>query len=506
MISVLILSFLFIPAGGLFCQNLIPNGDFEEIVCPTNDYNSIDTTDTWYSITSADAYWIHEADCPVDEAIANAAWYLNPQIEPYSGDGFISLEGVTTASGFHIEEGVGIQLLKPLEAGKAYYFEMAALNQGAILGDGHPGVNCGDINTRLIEVHFAEEPLKFERTVNNFGVITGIHNNSTFHIQHPMGSGGPEFIDRWLPHWECFVATGNQTHIGVTGNVRQITSPCAEEEKQGVLWHFGHSIDALQLYELPAEIDTIAFICEDGGWVDIHDFVSDPYFDKATYIWDDGCMETRRALQNEGIRTIEMILPCVSIPITLDIRIGNGCEEVTYSDTFPKELVMDIAICTDEPLQPTSLRAALPENMKMNASFRWPDGGTNPTRTLEQAGTYQVEVSTDCYSFPLIIHAEERFCQINIYVPDIFSPNSDGRNDGFCPFIHSPYNIINYHFKIFDRWGSLVFQTNGPMDKWDGKINGQPAGQGAYVWLLEFQLDGVVDSKRIEKGEVVLIR
>ena len=85
----LTLCFLACTLGYLEGQNLVSNGDFEDIECPGNAINSIDSTSTWYSITVADAYWLHE-DCPVDES--QSPLFLNFEQEPFSGEGFISLE------------------------------------------------------------------------------------------------------------------------------------------------------------------------------------------------------------------------------------------------------------------------------------------------------------------------------------------------------------------------------------------------------------------------------
>ena len=93
-----------------------------------------------------------------------------------------------------------------------------------------------------------------------------------------------------------------------------------------------------------------------------------------------------------------------------------------------------------------------------------------------------------------------------IYFPNIFSANGDALNDRFYPFAGDLVtNIIE--FKIFDRWGDLVFsQSNfkpNNYDKgWDGTRNGQRLNAGVYVYyaLVEFK-DG---AKKIFKGDVTL--
>jgi len=90
----------------------------------------------------------------------------------------------------------------------------------------------------------------------------------------------------------------------------------------------------------------------------------------------------------------------------------------------------------------------------------------------------------------------------DIYVPTGFTPNNDGRNDIFYPF---PVGIkrINY-FRVFNRWGQLVYSTNVLDLGWDGTFNGKEQASGVYVWMAE----GVSRDDRVitKKGTITLIR
>ena len=90
----------------------------------------------------------------------------------------------------------------------------------------------------------------------------------------------------------------------------------------------------------------------------------------------------------------------------------------------------------------------------------------------------------------------------DIYMPTGFTPNGDGKNDRFTPF---PVGIksLNY-YRIFNRWGQLIFSTNRLHDGWDGKLGGADQQSGVYVWMIE----GVTKDDRVitKKGTVALIR
>jgi gliding motility-associated-like protein len=89
-----------------------------------------------------------------------------------------------------------------------------------------------------------------------------------------------------------------------------------------------------------------------------------------------------------------------------------------------------------------------------------------------------------------------------IYVPSAFTPNADGRNDVLRPF---PVGMksLNY-FRIYNRWGQLIFSTREQGKGWDGMFNGKPQASGTYVYSAE--AEDYMGVKVIRKGTIVLIR
>jgi gliding motility-associated-like protein len=90
----------------------------------------------------------------------------------------------------------------------------------------------------------------------------------------------------------------------------------------------------------------------------------------------------------------------------------------------------------------------------------------------------------------------------DIFVPRAWSPNNDGHNDKLFPI---PVNIKELKFfRIFNRWGQLVFETNILRNGWDGIFQGQPQVMDTYTWTLEaVGEDGTYFRKA---GNSVLIR
>ena len=92
--------------------------------------------------------------------------------------------------------------------------------------------------------------------------------------------------------------------------------------------------------------------------------------------------------------------------------------------------------------------------------------------------------------------------QARIEVPNAFTPNADGLNDFLRPVSMGIAEIR--HFRIFNRYGEVVYESRGEKPGWDGKYKGQALPTQTLVWMVEgVGLDGSVISK---KGTTVLIR
>jgi len=85
--------------------------------------------------------------------------------------------------------------------------------------------------------------------------------------------------------------------------------------------------------------------------------------------------------------------------------------------------------------------------------------------------------------------------------PTGFTPNGDGVNDVFY-IKGGPFNTID--FKVYNKWGELIFETTDPDTGWDGMRDGKEQPVGVYVYTVEAE---TVDGKEYKKsGDVTLIR
>jgi len=94
-------------------------------------------------------------------------------------------------------------------------------------------------------------------------------------------------------------------------------------------------------------------------------------------------------------------------------------------------------------------------------------------------------------------------CCIEIFIPNAFSPNGDGRNDEFR--VIGTAGIKLRQFEIFNRWGQKVWETYNSTDSWNGIYKGeeQPVADYYYVFRYQCTTDG---KEYIKKGNLTLIR
>jgi gliding motility-associated-like protein len=91
---------------------------------------------------------------------------------------------------------------------------------------------------------------------------------------------------------------------------------------------------------------------------------------------------------------------------------------------------------------------------------------------------------------------------VNIMVPKSFTPNYDGANDILYPYL-SGIRTFNY-FRVFNRFGKLMFETRNYDAGWNGSFNGVPQPMGIYIWVSTgIANDGSLVERR---GEVLLLR
>ena len=112
----------------------------------------------------------------------------------------------------------------------------------------------------------------------------------------------------------------------------------------------------------------------------------------------------------------------------------------------------------------------------------------NPTHDYSAVGYFKVweVVSTEFGCMDSTFRMVQVEAPFYFYIPDAFTPDSDGKNETFCVFGRG-LDLNNYSLEVYDRWGTLFFKTNSPTVCWDGKINGEKAPAGSYVYKINLK-------------------
>jgi gliding motility-associated-like protein len=132
------------------------------------------------------------------------------------------------------------------------------------------------------------------------------------------------------------------------------------------------------------------------------------------------------------------------------------------------------------------------------SSYLWQDGSSENHLTVSHPGMYSVQVANTCGSEQQNVLITDGVC--GLFFPNAFTPNGDGVNDEFRPVV---FNLSDFQWKIFNRFGQLVFETKELKKGWDGRLNGQLQNTGIYVWACSYTRGNKVE---VRKGTMVLIR
>lgn len=91
-----------------------------------------------------------------------------------------------------------------------------------------------------------------------------------------------------------------------------------------------------------------------------------------------------------------------------------------------------------------------------------------------------------------------------LHLPTSFTPNNDGVNDFFGP-IGEQISSEDFEFRIFDRWGNLIFYTTNPKQTWDGTKDDIKQNSGVYVWKIR-AIDANNGDRHRYSGHVTMMR
>jgi gliding motility-associated-like protein len=151
-----------------------------------------------------------------------------------------------------------------------------------------------------------------------------------------------------------------------------------------------------------------------------------------------------------------------------------------------------------------------------NYTYKWgPPVGLNsytkqqPIFSYDKPTEYTIAITSNsgCVTIDtLMIKMAEELPRESLYsdlfVPKAWTPNGDGHNDKLLPLTVHIKQLL--YFRVFDRWGQLMFETSEMKKGWDGMNKGKPQVMDVYTWTVEAIGE---DGKHFKRsGNSVLLR
>ncbi len=325
----------------------------------------------------------------------------------------------------------------------------------------------------------------------------------------------------------AITATCSDRHVDLTNNSTGTNQ---------YLWDFGNGITSSQVnptatYIFPGTY-TITLIAVDTGLCSVSDTATFDVTFLPEVIADftktpDGCaplsVDFTNATQNGltyqwdfGNGTTSTLTDVTVLYSTAGnysvILIAFNPGTCNLSDTISLSVsIYDVPVA-DFIYAPDQVTTAIPvqfTNQSQGATiYAWDFGdGTSSSDVDPLHGYFDSEVYKICLEASNQFGCWDSLCRVIpiqegvIDVPTAFSPNGDGIND--FVFVRG-YDIADLVFRIFNRWGELVFETHDQSVGWDGIYNGVKQEMEVYVWTLDATLDS--GKEVFKKGNVTLLR
>ena len=202
-------------------------------------------------------------------------------------------------------------------------------------------------------------------------------------------------------------------------------------------------------------------------------------------IWSDGTTDSIITISTAGLYQGRISNACGAVTDTINVSTYPALSGLSLSESkdticenLPDSVVLNVSIDSSGP----------------SVVFHWSTGVNSGSVyssevLVYQSGTYTVTADdghcpqTQTTSVTNANCSEDSTCISGYAIPDIFSPNEDGKNDTF--FLPHHCEVIPFAMHIYNRWGELVFESTDINKGWDGKYKGAKQPEEVYwLWLM----------------------
>lgn len=251
-------------------------------------------------------------------------------------------------------------------------------------------------------------------------------------------------------------------------------------------------------------------------------------FVKADFALNNGCQPFTTTFTNNsqagstfewtfgdgGVSTANSPSNTYNTPGTYTVRlVANDPNTCNFTDTMRKSITIFPKPNADFSFSPTIPITNTPTqftNLSTDANrYRWIFGDgdsstlTNPLHQFVKTGSFNtcLYASNQFGCLDTICKTVEAIVEPLIDVPNAFTPNGDGLNDFVIP---RSFGIQTIQFRVFNRWGQMIFETNQRNVGWDGKYKGQLQPLEVYSYTLNAVF---FDGQKVSRsGSITLLK
>ena len=268
---------------------------------------------------------------------------------------------------------------------------------------------------------------------------------------------------------------------------------------QSIVWSNG-STDTTQIISVTGMYvailtDSVYCVVEDSVYVD---FYPNPYVELGndtvicdgnpitlipdvssvgTFLWSDGSTDGSLEVGTAGIYSV-------------DILDENGCAtfdsvSVDVLTSLVPNLPTDTTICQDIILRINAYQPTVETYLWIGESaFYDQNEATDSVFLITYPGFYTLEMTNQCGGLTQYLEVKKEDCTCEPFIPNVFTPNGDGRNDKFQVFANCEFQ--DFKIEIYDRWGTRLFVAADWLSGWDGTARGQELPPGVYIYKIEY--------------------
>ena len=291
------------------------------------------------------------------------------------------------------------------------------------------------------------------------------------------------------------VSPGIYNNRGILGNLPDQLGPQRFTDDPTTPLVDSTALSVLGLFQDSLLIDTL--ICQGSPMI----LDGSPY--GLEYLWDDGSTADSLVIEQSGFYQLSLTGGCEPQYVFFDVKLGAPVI-LEIDETY-------IPIHQGDSVQIEPFLFYEGDSI----FIEWNDPFGNSLSCLDCLEPIASPLHNTIYTITAsnkICSAEDQVTFIvddsrRIYAPNAFSPNFDGVNDYF--YLQSPDPGVVHSLVIADRWGSIVFESNGSSLNdysmgWDGVFKGHEVQSGVYIWVAELEfVDGIVD---VFRGDVTVVR